>query len=367
MKVQFLRPNISDRDIKAAASVLKSGWLVLGDEGRKFEKKFAEYLGVREVVLTNSCTTSIHLSLMLAGVKPGDEVITTPLSYVATANPVIWCGATPRFVDVEPETGLIDVKKIERAITKKTKAIIPVHLYGQMADMQKLHKIASKYGLAIIEDAAHAIESKRDGAKPGQLGLAACFSFHVAKNITSGEGGALVTDNRELAERARLLRRDGVRNIGLERKMEVLGYKYLTTDFQAAMLSSQLKRIDENWRRRKKLFERYSEAFEKAGIKFPKTLPGVKHAYHMFIIWINPKKRISTMESLKKAGIQTSIHYNPIPLEPYYRKAFGCKKGDFPVAERLGLATITLPLYPALTEKQQDYVIKTLNSVINRD
>lgn len=358
MKVQFLKPNIIDKDIQEVVRILKSGWLVLNMEGKKFEKKLEEYLGVKKTVLTNSCTTSLHLSLVSAGVGPGDEVITTPLSYVSTVNPILYCGAKPVFADVEPETGLIDANKIEKAITKKTKAIIPVHLYGQMADMRRLKKIADKYNLAIIEDAAHAIEAERDGIKPGQCGFSACFSFHVAKNITSGEGGALVSNNIKIAEKAELLRRDGVKNIGSKRRMLDLGYKYLTTDFQAAMLLSQLGRIEIQRKIREKLFKNYVQAFTKAGISFPKTLQGVKHACHMFVIWVNPKKRDKIRTELEKAGIQTSIHYDPIHLEPYYKKTFGYKNGDFPVAEHLGFSTITLPLYPGLAMPQQNYVIK---------
>src|SRR3989338_3619471 len=242
MKVQFLKPNLTDADIKAAVKVLKSGWLVLSKETKAFEQDFAKYMGAKEAVLTNSCTCSIHLSFVIAGLKPGDEVITTPLSYVSTSNPILHCGATPVFVDVLPETGLIDPDLVEKAITSKTKAILPVHLYGQLADMKRLKKIADKHGLYIVEDAAHAIESSRDGVRSGALGYSACFSFHTAKNITSGQGGALITNDPEVAERARLLRRDGVKNIGVERRMTELGFKYLSTDFDAAMLRSQLKR-----------------------------------------------------------------------------------------------------------------------------
>jgi len=364
MKVQFLKPNIAEKDIKNAVRVLRSGWLAPGRYTGELEENFARYLGVKYAVMTGSCTAALHMALILAGIKEGDEVITTPISYVATSNVILYQNAKPVFVDVEPNTGLIDAEKIEKAITKKTKAIIPVHLYGQMVDMKKLKKIADKHKLVIIEDAAHAIESERDGIKPGQSSFAACFSFHTAKNITSGQGGMFVTNNLKNFKIAKMLRRDGVINIDAKRQMFILGYKYDSTDFQAAMLVSQLDRIKNQLKIRERSFKKYAVVFDKINIEFPKTLPNVRHACHMFVIWVNPKKRDQIRKDLEKACVQTSIHYDPIHLEPYYKKTFGYKKGDFPIAERRGFSTITLPLYPALTKKEQDYVIeKVIESV----
>lgn len=358
MKIQFLKPNINEKDINMAVRVLRSGWLAPGRYTRELEENFTRYLGVKYAVMTGSCTAALHMALIIAGVKEGDEVITTPISYVATSNVILYQKANPVFVDVDPITGLMDLNKIEKKITRKTKAIIPVHLYGQMVDMKKLKKIADKHKLVIIEDAAHAIESERGGEKPGQISSAACFSFHTAKNITSGQGGMFVTNSLRDFRIVKMLRRDGVVNIDAKRQMFVLGYKYDLTDFQAAMLVSQLDRIENQLKIRKRLFRKYAAAFEKMDIEFPRTLPDVKHACHMFVIWVNLKKRDRIREYLEKSGIQTSIHYDPIHLEPYYKKTFRYKKGDFPIAERLGFSTITLPLYPSLTKAQQDYVIK---------
>ncbi len=358
MKIQFLKPNITNKDIQKVTRVLESGWLAPGKYTKELEGNFALYLKAKYAVMTGSCTAALHMALILAGVKEGDEVITTPISYVATSNVILYQNAKPIFVDVDSQTGLINLNEIEKKITKKTKAIIPVHLYGQMVDMKKLKKIADKHKLAIIEDAAHAIESERDGLKPGQASFAACFSFHTAKNITSGQGGMFVTNNLKDFEIAKMLRRDGVANVNDKRRMFIMGYKYDSTDFQAAMLSSQIERIEKQRRLREHTFKKYTAAFEKAGINFPKTLPNVKHACHMFVIWVNPAKRDGIRKNLGKAGIQTSIHYDPIHLEPYYKKTFGYKNGDFPVAEKLGFSTITLPLYARLTSKEQDYVIK---------
>lgn len=367
IRVPFLKLAVTDSDIDAMSRVLKSGWLVLANEGRKFEYKFARYLGVKESVLTNSCTSSIHLSLVMAGIASGDEVITTPLTYVSTVSPIIYCGAKPVFVDVEPETGLIDAAKIEAAITSKTKAIIPIHLYGQMADMKTINAIAKKHNLIVIEDAAHAIEAERDGIRPGQTSFSACFSFHVAKNITAGEGGAIAINDRKMADRARLLRRDGVKNFGVKRRMLELGHKHLMTDFQAALLSSQLDRIEDRSAIRKQLFHNYYDAFGNIpGVNFPKIVPDGRHAYHMFVVWVNPEYRDKIQRRLSLKGVETSIHYDPVHLEPYYRKTFGFKEGDFPVAEKIGASSITLPLHLKLEPQEQKYVIRQTAKILRR-
>lgn len=364
MQVPFLQPNLTEDDIQEAVRVLRSGWLVLSKETALFEQEFSAYAGMAETVLTNSCTCSIHLALTIAGIGPGDEVITTPLTYASTVSPIMHVGATHVFADVEPETGCIDVREVEKAITKRTKAIIPVHLYGQMCDMKSLEALAKKHKLLIIEDAAHAIEAARDGIKPGQKGYAACYSFHTAKNITSGQGGALTSNHKKVADRARLLRRDGVANHGIYRRTEALGFKYLATDFQAAMLRSELKRIGQSWSRRKELYDAYAGACRSIGLGFNQVLPGSTHGYHMFVIQVDPIQRESIIGSLEGAGVQTSIHYDPLHLEPYYRTNFDYKKGDFPVAERLGFASVTLPMYPQMTDEQQAYVIEALKNAL---
>jgi dTDP-4-amino-4,6-dideoxygalactose transaminase len=345
MKVDFLQPGIRNEDILRAIKSLRSGWLVPDKYTLEFEKKLGQYLR-GEAVMTSSCTAALHIALIMAGVGKGDEVITTPLSWVATANVILYQGAKPVFVDVDPRTGLIDIEKIH--ITQKTKAVIPVHLYGQMVDMRALRRKVGK--VCIIEDAAHALEAERDGICPGEKGIA-CFSFHAAKNITCGNGGAIVSPDSEYAT---LLRRHGVVNRDGKRVQMELGYKYESTDFQAALLIGQLKRIEETRMARRKVFNRYRDAFE-GMIDFPDEVPGT-HACHMFVIWVDPKRRDKIRQKLYEKGIQTSIHYEPIHLEPYYRE-MGFKAGMFPIAEKLGSSTITLPTY-ALSKTKQDYVIK---------
>lgn len=360
MHVPFLRPDIRDSDLDRMVRSIKTGWLIHGPETEVLETALKSYLGVKDVVMVGSCTAALHMSLIAAGVEEGDEVITTPLSWVATSNVILYQRATPVFVDVEVSNGLIDVSKIEAKITSKTKAILIVHIYGQMLDMKALKEIADRHNVKIIEDSAHALESSRDGVRPGQFGFTSCLSFHVAKNITSGQGGAVATNDVEVGKRMRLLRRDGVFNAEGKRRMIELGYKYDSTDYQAALLIGQLERVAEEHAMRKRVFDMYAQAFTKAGISFATYPSSDIHACHMFIVYVNPAHRDSIRTDLSQKGVETSIHYEPIHLEPYYREQFGYKEGDFPIAEKLGAATITLPTYSLLTESEQQYVIDAL-------
>jgi dTDP-4-amino-4,6-dideoxygalactose transaminase len=366
MKMPFLNPNIQSEDIRAVAKVLKSGWLATGPELRQFEEDLARYTGLPYTVADSSGTAALHTALLAAGVGPGDEVITTPLTFWATSNVILFVGAKLVFVDVEPDTGLISVPAVEKAITKKTKAIIPVHLYGQMADMKALATLAKRHKLKIIEDAPHALEAERDGIRPGALSFAACFSFHAAKNITAGEGGAVGVHTEKLKEEVRLYNDSGSDRSGSIRHMTRLGFKYSMTNMQGAMLLGQLKRIDNEWKKRKKVYERYTQGLSAvSGIKLLTVLPGVKHAYHMFTIVVEPRRRDVIRKKLKEAGIPADIHYNPVHLEPYYKK-LGYKKGMYPEAERIGLGTITLPLYTRLKPEEQKWIIDTVLSVVKQ-
>ncbi len=364
-KVQFLDPYLTDTDIRAAVRVLKSGWITYGPVTEQFESLLSDYVGVKHAVFNSSGTAALHVALLAAGVGPGDEVITTPLSYQATANAILYVGAKPVFVDVEPDTGLISIPAVKRAVTKRTKAVIPVHLYGQMADMKSLAALAKQHAFVIIEDSAHAIESMRDGIKPGQKSFASCLSFHAAKNITCGEGGAVVCDDAERAEHMRLLCEGGVKRGGGKRWQVLLGYKYSGTQFQAALLIEQLKRIEKQWRKRKILWERYAAGLSGvSGITFPTIVPKSRSAYHMFVVWVDPLRRDTLRKELEARGIQTSVHFNPIHLEPYWQEKFGYGPGTHPVAERLGLGVISLPLHLKLTSVQQQFVIHSLRSLL---
>ena len=278
MKVEFYKHNLGQQEINAATKVLKSLFLTTGKYVDKFEKDLGNYLETPYVVGLTSCTAALHLSLLAAGVGRGDEVITTPMSFVATANSILMTGATPVFVDVEKETGNIDPNLIETAITKKTKAILPVHLYGQMVDMKKILSIAEKHNLKAIEDSAHALESQRDGIKPGQKSFGSCFSFYATKSITSAEGGAFATNSESSAKLVKKLRSHGITSELAQRvrtglktyDVDVLGWKYNMDNLQAALLIPQIKKIEQHWKKRELIAQKYRKAFSKiSGITMP--------------------------------------------------------------------------------------------------
>jgi len=372
MKVEFYKHNISQQDIDNVVGVLNSLFLTTGEVVSEFEGRFSRYLGCGYTVGVTSCTAALHLSLLACGIGAGDEVITTPMTFIASANSVLFTGARPVFIEVEPETGNINADLIEDAITSRTKAILPVHLYGQMCDMRKIREIADKHHLAVIEDAAHAIEAVRDGIKPGELSEAACFSFYATKNITSGEGGAISTNSEEIAERLKKLRLHGMSKGAADRysrryehwDMEMLGWKYNMSNIQAALLLNQLENIEKRWQRREQICRMYEEAFKKdSGITCLKVLPNSKSARHLFTILVPPKRRDSIMGQLQERGIGVAVNFRAIHLLTFYRQTFGYKRGSFPIAEKIGDSTITLPLYPKLSNEEVQYVIKVVKEV----
>lgn len=372
MKVEFYKHTIEQQDIENVVNVLNSLILTTGAVVDEFESELSSYLGCKYTVGVTSCTAALHLSLLAYNIGPGDEVITTPMTFIATANAILHAGATPVFVDVEPETANINADLIEAAITSKTKAILPVHLYGQMCDMRKISKIAEKYKLVIIEDAAHSIEAERDGIRPGELGNTACFSFYATKNITSGEGGAVSTGNEDVAINIKKLRLHGMSTSAADRyykryqhwDMEMLGWKYNMDNIQAALLLGQLKRIEQNWQRREQICRMYENAFENSEyLTCLKVLSGSKSARHMFTILVHPEIRDAIIWRLQEKGIGVAVNYRAIHLLTFYRQKYGYKKGAFPVAERIGESTITLPLYPKLTDDEAQCVIDIVNEV----
>jgi UDP-4-amino-4-deoxy-L-arabinose-oxoglutarate aminotransferase len=373
MKVEFFKHNIGPEEIREVTEVLNSVFLTTGSVVGEFETKFSNYLGSGHTVGVTSGTAALHLSLLACGVGPGDEVITTPMSFIATANSILHAGAEPVFVDVEPDTGNIDASLIERAITDKTKAIMPVHLYGQMVDMKGIRDIADRQGLAIIEDAAHCIEGERDGIRPAQLSQAACFSFYATKNITSGEGGAVSTNDESLSEKLRRLRLHGIDKTASERytkkyqhyDMTLLGWKYNMDNIQAGLLLNQLDLIVNRLEQREALCRMYEEAFFGVeGVDFPKVLPQSRSARHMFTIWVDPDRRDEIMWSIQEQGIGVAINFRPIHLMEYYRERYDFKPGMFPNAEKIGARTITLPLYPRLSQPEIEFVMEGVKRAI---
>jgi len=370
MKVDFYKHNINVQDKRECLKVLSSMFLTTGSVVAEFEKKFAKYTNNEYTIGVNSCTDALFLVLKYYGIRQGDEVITTPMSFIATSNVIEHCGATPVFVDVEGATGNIDASLIESKITKKTKAILVVHLYGQMCDMKRVRKIADKHSLIVIEDCAHCIEGERDGIKPGNLGDAACFSFYATKNITSGEGGAITCHNKEEAEWYSKARSHGMSKNAAQRytkryehyDMEFLGYKSNMTNIQASLLLNQLDRIDDFLQKKEKISQQYTDGLrQNVNVQMPSVLENSKHARHLYTIWVAPKKRDVLLDKLQDQGIGVAVNFRVTHLMSYYKKKYGYKLGDYPNAEKIGSSTITIPLYPKLKKAEIEYVINVIN------
>ena len=332
MKVEFFKHNINENDIANVSNVLRSTFLTTGDVVTEFETKFASYLGVKHAIGVTSCTAALHLSLLAYDIGEGDEVITTPMSFCATSNAILHTGAIPVFVDVEEDTGNINAELIENKITNKTKAIIPVHLYGQMCDMKKIRQIADKYNLVVIEDAAHCMEGSRDDIRVGQLGDTACFSFYTTKSITAGESGTIATNNTNKVRLIRILGLHGIDKIAIQRyrggpsektpyyDMPILGWKYNMNNIQAALLLGQLGRINQFWMRRTVIWNKYKKAFKNIKeIKLLKTYYDTIHARHLFTILVDSNKRDLIIYKLQKRDIGTTINYKPIHLFTDYK------------------------------------------------
>jgi UDP-4-amino-4-deoxy-L-arabinose-oxoglutarate aminotransferase len=375
IRVPFYRHDLGGPELSAIAEVLKGPILTTGDVVAEFEKQFAAYLRRRHALAVTSCTGALHMALLALGIGKGDEVITTPMTFVATAAAILEAGAKPVFVDVEPETGNIDAKAVEAAITPRTKAILPVHLYGLLCDMQALHKIASAHGLAIVEDAAHCVEGVRDGVRPGELSAAACFSFYATKNLTCGEGGALVTDSDELLESLRLLRLHGMTKSGADRHregyqdwdMKILGWKYNMDNIQAGMLIPQLRRLDKKLVERERLAGLYNDRLGHLNwLQIPSVPENVVHARHLYPVWIDASLRDRMIKGLQERGIQTVVNYRAIHQMSFLRQELNYKDGDFPVAESIGDRTLSLPFYPGMPDEYIDIVGSAIEKIAAR-
>ncbi|MFH1914187.1 MAG: DegT/DnrJ/EryC1/StrS family aminotransferase [Pseudomonadota bacterium] len=372
-KIEFFRHNVGAEEIDSVVETLRGIFLTTGPKTRLFEEKFAEYLGAKYCLGTTSCTVSLFLALQALGIGEGDEVLVPSMTFIATANAVVQCGATPIFVDSESESGNLDVTKIAEAVTERTKAIIPVHLYGQMVDMKTIKEIADRHNLAIVEDCAHTIEGSRDGIVPGQLSNAACFSFYATKNITSGEGGAIVTNDKELADKLQALRLHGMSKSAADRytakyqhwDMAELGWKANMSDIQAALLLHQLELIDERLARKEAICQRYQTAFSEAGIEFPVVLDNTKHARHLFTIWAPRGKRDDMLGLLQEKGIGVAVNFRAVHGLTYYAARPECMPHPLPVAEDIGDRTITIPMYARLTHQEIERVIEAVISSYN--
>ncbi len=379
-EILFARPFIEDEDINAIIEVLKSGWLSTGPKVKEFEKEFAHYIGAKYAVAVNSCTAALHLALEGYNIGQGDEVITTPYTFVSTSEVILYTGAKPVFVDIEPDGFNIDPNNIEKAITKKTKAIIPVHIAGEPCELDEILDIANRYNLVVIDDAAHALPAKYKGKMIGTMCDATCFSFYATKNLATGEGGMLTTSSQGVAQKVEILRLHGMSREAWRRYSdaqaswyyEILdkGYKYNMGDIQAAMGLVQLRKLAKMQALRKKIVEIYNKELEDLNefVILPQERPGKEHAWHLYIIRLVQKNlkitRDEFINKLKEYGINTSVHFIPLHLMPYYRKTFGFKKGDFPNAEKTYESAVSLPLYPSLSEDDAEYVAKSVRKIL---
>jgi len=376
----FHRPLIGAEEESEVIQCLRSGWITTGPRTQEFERAFADYIGCRHAIGLNSCTAGLHLALVALGIGEGDEVITTPITFPATANVIVHQRARPVFADIDPGTLNIDPDKIEERISTKTRAIIPVHFAGHPCEMDRISEIAQKYNLKVIEDAAHALEAEYHGRKVGVLGNAAAFSFYATKNITTGEGGMLTTNDDELADKIDILRlhgisRDAWKRYGLEgyKHWDTIypGYKYNMFDIQAAIGIHQLKKVDKFLQIRRKYVEMYDKAFEKIPeIKILSRRENIKHSHYLYVIQVKTEDstadRDIIMNAIQSENIGIGIHFRALHLQPYYKNTYGFKPGDFPNAEYASDRVISLPLYPAMTEEDVTDVIKTVTRVISR-
>lgn len=370
--IPYGRQTIDEDDINAVIDVLKSDYLTTGPKIAEFEQAVASYTGAKYAVAISNGTSALHAACFAAGIGQGDEVITTPLTFAASANCVLYCGGTPVFADVDPYTYNIDPKDIRKKITDKTKAIIAVHLAGQPCDMDEIHSIAQEHNLIVIEDGAHALGSVYKGKKVGCLSDMTTFSFHPVKPITTGEGGMIMTDNEELYKRLVLFRSHGItrdnsmmtRNEGPWFYQQLdLGYNYRITDIQCALGCSQMRKLDKFLKRRRELVERYNNAFiECDNIVTPYQLSDTQSGWHLYIVQVKKHDRKQVFETLRDKGIGVNVHYIPVYMHPYYQE-HGYKDVHCVNAEEIYSHIISLPLYPGLTDEQQDYVIDTLKQL----
>ncbi len=371
-------PHFTQREINAAVRTLRSGWVGRGRKTAEFEEKFKRLKAAPFAHAVSSCSAALHLSLLASGIGPGDEVITTPMTFCATLNAVIASGATPVLADINPITWNIDPVRVERKISPKTKAILVVHFGGRPCELDSLMEIAKKLNLKLIEDCAHALEAEYRGKAVGTFGDFGCFSFYATKSLTTVEGGMILAKKEEDWERVRLLSNQGMDqdvwncfkgNTFKTYRVLSQGFKYSMTDLQASIGLPQIARLEPAWRRRKEIWEHYHRAFQVLPVGLPAAPdPDTKHAYHLFPIVLNRKEaglsRDQFASSMKRRRIGVGIHYLSIPEHPYYQKTFHWKPEDCPHAEKAGRETVSLPLSAHLTKRDVREVIRAVSRIL---
>ncbi len=371
--IPYGHQQIDGSDIASVVRVLKGDWITQGPAVERFEQAIAKYCKVKYAVAFSSGTAALHAAYAAAGIGPGDEVITSPMTFAATANAVVYCGGKPVFADIQEDTLNINPEEIKKKITKKTKALAPVDFAGHPAELDSIRKIAREHDLLVIEDAAHALGSEYKGRKIGSVSDMTMFSFHPVKAITTGEGGMIVTEKKGLYERLRTFRNHGLvrkpEKGGWYYEIESVGYNYRITDIQCALGLSQLKKLSKFVNRRREIVDQYNEAFRHvAELILPVEREYAKSAYHLYPIRLRLELlkagRREIFEALREKGLGVQVHYIPVHLHPFYRERFKYKKGDFPVAEKYYEQAITLPLFPAMTSQDVQRVITIVQSVL---
>jgi dTDP-4-amino-4,6-dideoxygalactose transaminase len=385
----FALPDIDESELMEIKEVLDSGWITTGRKTHQFEQQFADYVGASHAIAVNSCTAAMHLALEAIGLQRGDEIVTSPYTFAATAEVIRYFDARPVFVDVDAGCLNMNPELLAKAITKRTKAILPVHVAGLPAKLDAIYAIAADHSLAVIEDAAHAFPAKHnerfigqdlDSSLTSDFSRFICFSFYATKTITTAEGGMICTDNDALAERCRVMALHGISKDAWKRytaegswyyEIVAPGYKYNMTDIAAAMGLAQLGKAERMWKRRKEIARQYTQAFSQyRALEVPSIRPNVEHAWHLYMLRLNLEQlrinRAQFIEELKRRNIGTSVHFIPLHLHPYYRETYGYQPGDFPVAYNEYQREVSLPIYSKMTDYDVEYVIEAVLDIIGR-
>ncbi|MDY6943637.1 MAG: DegT/DnrJ/EryC1/StrS family aminotransferase [Pseudomonadota bacterium] len=375
----FGAPLIGEEEIQEVVASMRTGWLGTGPKVARFEREFAAYKGANQAVALNSCTAALHLSILAAGLQPGDEVITTPMTFCATVNAIVHAGATPVLADVDPVTMNIDPDQVAARMTPRTRAILPVHFAGRPCEMDALTALAERHGLKLIEDCAHAIETEYHGRPAGTFGDFGCFSFYVTKNVVTGEGGMVLTRDESAAARIKTLGLHGMSKDAWKRfadegykhyQVVECGFKYNMMDLQAAIGIHQLARVESAWARRAQIWDRYQRELADLPVTLPAPVPDdQRHAYHLFTILIDeahsPMARDTFLNRMTHHNIGVGVHYLSIPEHPYYQQTFGWRPEDYPHAMGIGRTTVSLPLSAKLTDADVNDVIRAVRQELS--
>jgi len=374
----FGAPRFDEDEISAVVEVLRSGWVGTGPRTAEFERAFERYIGSGTGVAVSSCTAALHLAMKVLDLPPDSEVITTPLTFAATANAIIHAGCRPVFADINRSDWNLDPEAVEAAITERTRAVIPVHLHGRPCNIESLAELARRHNLYLIYDAAHAIEAEWEGRKVGCFGDISCYSFYVTKNVTMVEGGILLTQRPELADRLKVLALHGLSKDAWKRfsdegyrhyQVVDAGFKYNLTDLHAVLGIKQLEKVEKHWKRRQEIWSRYCEALGELPLEMPApAAPNTRHAYHLFAPLLKTDEirltRDELLDALTREGIGVGVHYVTLHLQPFYQERFGCRRGSFPNAEHVSDRTFSLPLSPFLSSEDVDDVTGAMNRLL---